>query len=73
MKEYPKGGKDERECFGYRLSSARIAIENAFDRLEERFECLRRPMNVNIKKLPHLIMSIFILHNFCKMNNEMFA
>ena len=67
MKEYPKGGKDEREqYFGYRLSS-----ENAFDRLKGRFGCFRRPMDVNIKELPHLIMSIFILRNFCKINNEM--
>ena len=74
MKEYPKCGKDEREsCFGYRLSSAHTATEYAFDRLEKRFGCLRKPMYVNIKKLPHMIMSILILHNFCEMNNEMFA
>ena len=72
MKEFPKGGKDEREqYFGYRLSSARMVIENAFGRLKERFACLRRPMDVNIKELPHLIMSIFILHNFCEINNGM--
>ena len=70
MKEYPKGGKDERkQYFGHRLSSARMVIENAFGRLKGRFGCLRRPMDVNIKKLPHLIMSIFILHNFCEINN----
>ena len=38
-KEYPKGGKNEREqYFSYRLSSACI-IENAFGRLKERFGC----------------------------------
>ena len=72
MKEYPKSGKDEREqYFDYRLSSAHMVIENAFGRLKGRFGCLRRPMDVNIKELPHLIMSIFILHNFCEINNEM--
>ena len=72
MKEYPKGGKDEREqYFGYRLSSARMVMENAFDRLKGRFGCLRRAMDVNIKELPHSIMSIFILHNFCEKNYEM--
>ena len=72
MKEYPKGGKDEREqYFGYRLSSARMVIENAFGRLKGRLRFLRRPMNVNIEELPHLIMSIFISHNFCEINNEM--
>ena len=64
MKEYPKGEKDEREhYFGNRLSSAGMVIENAFGRLKGRFGCLRRPM-----KMPHLIMLIFILHNFCKIN-----
>ena len=72
MKEYPNGGKDERkQYFGYRLSSARMVIENAFGGLKGRFGCLRRPMDVNIKELPHLIMSVFILHNFCEINNEM--
>ena len=72
MKEYPKSGKDEREqYFCYKLSSARMAIENAFGRLKRRFGCLRRPMEVNIKELPYLIMSTFMLHNFCEINNEM--
>ena len=72
MKEYPKGGKDERgQCFGYRLFIVRMVIENAVGRLKRRFGCLRRPMDVNIKELPHLIMSTFILHNFCEINNEM--
>ena len=64
MKEYPKGEKDEREqYFGNRLSSAGMVIENGFGRLKGRFGCLRRPI-----KMPHLIMLIFILHNFCKVN-----
>ena len=60
--------KNEREqYFSYRLSSACI-IENAFGRLKERFGCLRRPMSVNIKELPHFIKSIFIINNFCRIN-----
>ena len=72
MKEYPKGVKDERkQYFGYRLSSAHMVIENAFGRLKGWFGCLRRPIDVNNKELLHLIMSIFIWHYFCKINNEM--
>ena len=72
MKEYLTGGNGEREqYFGYVLSSALMIIENAFGRLKGRFGCLRRPMDVNMKELPHTIMSIFILHNFYEVNNEM--
>ena len=72
VKEYPKDGKDEREqYFGYRLSSARMVIENAFGGLKGRFGCLIRLKDINIKELPHLIMAIFILHNFCEIKNKM--
>ena len=72
LKKYPKGGKGEREqYFGYRLSSARMVIKNAFGGEKGRFGRWRRPMDLNIKELSHLIMSIIILHNFCEINNEM--
>ena len=48
-----------------------MVIEDAVGRLKRRFGCLRRPMDVYIKELPHLIMSTFILHSFCEINNEM--
>ena len=71
MKEYPKGGNDDREnIFGYKLSSARIVIENAFGRQKGRFRCLNRAMDVNVKELPNLIMPCFVLHNFCKFRNK---
>ena len=53
------------------LSSACMVIENAFDWLKGTFGCLRRPMDVKMKELPHFIMSTFILRNFCKITNEM--
>ena len=70
-KEYPNGGKDHREkFFGYKLSSARIVIENAFVQLKGRFRCLNSAVDVNVKELPNLIMSCFVLHNFCEFRNE---
>ena len=71
MKEYPKGGEDDREkFFGHKLSSPRILIENAFGRLKRRFRCLNRAMNVNVKEIPNLIMSCFVLYNICEVRNE---
>ena len=71
IKNYLKGGKDDHEnLFSYKISSARIVIENAFRRLKCRFRCLNRAMNVNVKELPNLIMSCFVLHNFCEFRNK---
>ena len=71
MKEFSKGGKNSRErFFGQRLSLARMVIEYAFGWLKARFGCLRREMNINLKELPLVIHSCFILHNFCEIRQE---
>lgn len=71
MKEFSAGGRTPQEqYYGYRLSSARMTIECAFGRLKGRFGCLRRVMDVNIDELPELILSCFILHNFCEMRHN---
>ena len=65
------GGNDDLEkVFGYKLSSARIVTENAFGRLKGRFRCLNRAMDVNAKEHHSLIMSCFVLHNFCEFRSE---
>ena len=71
MKEYTNGGSTPKEqYFGYRLCSARNAIECAFGRLKARFGALRRTMDINMEDLPYVIYACFILHNFCEMNHE---
>ena len=50
--ERVNGGKNQAEAFfGFRLSSARMVIDCAFGRLKARFGCLRREMDINLKKL----------------------
>ena len=71
MKEFSIGGKNSSErFFDQRLSSARMVIECAFGRLKARFGCLRKEMDINLKDLPTVIHSCFILHNFCEIRQE---
>ena len=71
MKEFANGGRtSEEQFFGYRLSSAKMVIKYAFDRLKARFGCLRKDININIDDLPYVIYSCFVLHNFYKINKE---
>ena len=67
MKEFAGGGKNDRGWFfSYRLSNARIIIENSIARLKRRFGCLKRVMDIDINLLPQVIMSCSILHNYCE-------
>ena len=71
MKEFTNGGKNQVEAFfGFRSSSARMVIECAFGRLKARFGCLRRDMDINLKELPNIINSCFVLNNFCEERKE---
>ena len=71
IKEFSKGRKNSNErFFGQRLSSARVVIKGTFGRLKARFGYLRREMDINLKELPVVIHSCFILHNVCKIRQE---
>jgi hypothetical protein len=71
MKEYAGGGTTAQEqYFGYKLCSARMVIECAFGRLKGRFGILRRPLDINLDDVPHLIYACFVLHNFCEENKD---
>lgn len=47
-----------------------MVIECSFGRLKARFAALRRPMDINLNDLPHVIYSCFVLHNFCEVSKE---
>ena len=71
MKEFSGGGKNEREnVFSYKLSSARIPLENSCGRLKARFRCLQHAMDVKLDPLPQVIYSCFVLHNYCENKKE---
>lgn len=58
------------ENFNYRLSSARMTIENAFGRLKARWRILLRKPDVHIETMRKLIYACLLLHNFCEFNKQ---
>ena len=50
-----------------------MVIECAFGRLKARFAALRRPMDINLQDLTHVIYACFVLHNFCADSKETVA
>lgn len=56
--------------FNYRLSSARMVIENSFGRLKGRWRILLRKPDVHIDTMRKIIYTCFLLHNFCENYNE---
>ena len=71
MEEYAWGGTNSQvQYFGYKLCSVRNVIKCAFGILKARFGCLRWAMDINLNDLPDVIHACFVLHNYCKVNNE---
>lgn len=56
--------------FNYRLSRARVKVENAFGRLKGRFRILLRKPDVHIETMRKIIETCMILHNFLELNGE---
>ena len=71
MKEFVGGGSNEKEnYFGYRLSSARMVIENAYGILKGKLRILKSIIGIDYKFVPTLIYTCFTLHNFMQCNGE---
>lgn len=47
-----------------------MVIECAFGHLKARFAALKRPMDINLNDLLHVIYACFVLPNFCEANKE---
>ncbi|KAJ8969612.1 hypothetical protein NQ314_001667 [Rhamnusium bicolor] len=55
----------------YRLSSARVKIENAFGLLKQRFRQLQRLEFLRVLNTSRFIIACCVLHNLCIMNNDL--
>jgi hypothetical protein len=60
----------ERDSFNYWLSSSRIHIEQAFGILVARWGILWRPLDVDYRRVPTLMMALLKLHNLCIDSND---
>ena len=58
--------------FNYRLSRARIVVENAFGRLKGRWRCLLKRNDAQLQHIPHVIAACVTLHNICEIHKEHF-
>lgn len=74
MKPFPHNNalSDAQKNFNYRLSRARIVVENAFGRLKARWRHLLKQNEMDVIKVPAIIHSCCILHNMCEMKSEAF-
>lgn len=56
--------------FNYRLSRARMVVENAFGRLKGRWRCLLKRIDVKVSNVPNIVASCVVLHNICEMYGD---
>ena len=74
MKPFPENGTlgSDKLHFNYRISRARMVVENAFGRLKGRWRCLLKQNEVNIEKMNSIVVTCCVLHNICELFKEEF-
>ena len=68
MKRYPENNNTPREqrVFNYRLSRARMTVENTFGRFKGRFKRFSKRVDMEVSSLVDVVLSSCILHNVCE-------
>ena len=71
MKPFPdRGLSDDRKRYNYRMSRARMVVENAFGRLKGRWRRLLKRNDMSLERVPTVIAACCILHNICEVFKE---
>lgn len=73
MRPYPKKVKrlmDDERIFNYRLSRARLCIENAFGILTSRWRILHRRISCSVQNAEKICKALVCLHNFAMSGNN---
>ena len=63
---------ESQKTFNYRLSRARIVVENAFGRLKGRWRRLTKRNDMNVENVPHVVAACCVLHNVCEIHGDTF-
>ena len=74
MKPFPHNASlsSAQRAFNYRLSRARIVVENAFGRLKARWRRLMKQNDMDISHVPQVVTACCILHNMCEVHGDAF-
>ena len=73
LKPYPdKNSTQIERNFNYRLSRARMTIENTFGRLKGRFVRFAKRVDMEVPSLVRVVTASCILHNICEVQNNLF-
>lgn len=71
MRPYPGRFLPTRQLiFNYRLSRARMCIENTFGILVARWQFLKNPIKAKVENIDHFVKAAVVLHNYCKVNDS---
>ena len=72
MKAYPETPTTPADIrnFNYRLSRARMTVENAFGRLKGRWRCLLKRNDSSITNVTNVIAACVVLHNVCELYGD---
>ena len=62
----------DQKRYNYRMSRARIVVENAYGRLKTRWCRLMKRNDVHVCHIPNVIAAACILHNMCEIHGEAF-
>ena len=74
MKPFPHNSAltNAQKNFNYRLSRARIVVENAFGRLKARWRRLIKQSDMDVANMPHIVAACCVLHNVCEIHQDAF-
>jgi hypothetical protein len=71
MKPFPDRGLScSQKTYNYRLSRARMVVENGFGRLKGRWRRLLKRNDMSLAKVPTIIAACCVLHNICEQNRD---